>query len=365
MNKKAITYGDYLQLDKVLNSQELMSVKAGKPAHDEMLFIIIHQTYELWFKQILHEVDWVVRKFHSSFIDERTIYNSVDKLKRVIEILDILVSQIRVLETMTSLDFLEFRNYLFPASGFQSFQFRQLEVTLGLERDKRLKYNQNQYDSILTDEERKKIQELERRKSLFQLVEKWLERTPFLAFRDFIFVNEYQKSALNLINKERESIKNSFLSEEEKITRSMALDEAENKFLKMLDEDEFNNASNDGCNRLSYRATMAALLISLYRDEPIFHMPYKLIEKLLDIDESLAMWRFRHSQMVMRMLGRKMGTGGSSGYDYLKETVAKHYIFRDFHNISTLLISRDGLPELPEEVKKTLGFYYNEGQAGE
>ncbi|HMU06027.1 MAG TPA: tryptophan 2,3-dioxygenase family protein, partial [Saprospiraceae bacterium] len=103
----------------------------------------------------------------------------------------------------------------------------------------------------------------------------------------------------------------------------------------------------------------AALFINLYRDEPILHVPFLLISKLVEIDDHLTTWRYRHAQMVMRMLGKKVGTGGSSGHEYLATTAAKHHIFADFHNVSTLLIPRSALPELPDNFRKNLGFYFS------
>ena len=112
--------------------------------------------------------------------------------------------------------------------------------------------------------------------------------------------------------------------------------------------------------RLSYRASLAALLINLYRDEPILHNPFQLLRSLTEIDELVTTWRYRHAQMVLGMLGRKIGTGGSSGHEYLMETAMKHQIFTDLHNISTLLIPRSELPPLPSEVKRELGFYFSQ-----
>ncbi|MFO0415226.1 MAG: tryptophan 2,3-dioxygenase family protein, partial [Bacteroidota bacterium] len=133
-------YPSYLQLEKILDSQKPLSFEPGnEPAHDEMLFIIIHQAYELWFKQILFELDYVKKIFEKSKVDD----NSEDlnlcrhRLKRVVRILELLNNQVSVLDTMTPMDFLEFRNLLTPASGFQSKQFRLIEATLGLEMQKR------------------------------------------------------------------------------------------------------------------------------------------------------------------------------------------------------------------------------------
>ena len=127
-SKKTIpNYRDYLNLDSLLKSQKLISEKRGKKAHDEMLFIVSHQVYELWFKQILYEIDSVFEIFDMELVDESQIGTAVSRLQRINEIIQLLIDQIKILETMTPMDFLEFRDLLTPASGFQSGQFRQIE----------------------------------------------------------------------------------------------------------------------------------------------------------------------------------------------------------------------------------------------
>ena len=153
-NKKLLSYSNYLQLDKILSGQELMSAKRGAPAHDEMLFIIVHQVYELWFKQILHELDSVIRVFKQKSIIESDISFVVLRLNRIIEIQKILIDQIRVLETMTAMDFLEFRDDLFPSSGFQSAQFRLMENKLGLMKNNRIPYGRKNYTSVIEEKEK-------------------------------------------------------------------------------------------------------------------------------------------------------------------------------------------------------------------
>ena len=139
-NKKLLNYADYLKLETILNSQDLKSAEGGTPAHDEMLFIIIHQVYELWFKQVLHELDSVLDVFGQDSVDESNVSLAVSRLDRIIEIQKVLIDQIRILETMTAMDFLEFRDDLFPSSGFQSAQFRVLENKLGLQPNERINY---------------------------------------------------------------------------------------------------------------------------------------------------------------------------------------------------------------------------------
>ena len=130
----SIHYDQYLQLQKILDAQKLRSVEFNKPAHDEMLFIIVHQVYELWFKEILHDLGSIMELFSEGAVEEAQIGVAISRLDRIVKIQKILVDQIDIIETITPLDFLDFRNYLLPASGFQSFQFRQMEVSLGLKR---------------------------------------------------------------------------------------------------------------------------------------------------------------------------------------------------------------------------------------
>ncbi|MEP6845426.1 MAG: tryptophan 2,3-dioxygenase family protein, partial [Panacibacter sp.] len=173
-------YADYLELDKILNSQHPESVKEGnETAHDEMLFIIIHQTYELWFKQILFEVNSAINVMSQESINDNTpqLQTVVHRLNRVITILKVLVHQIDIMETMTPMDFLEFRDLLRPASGFQSWQFKALEARLGLQYNER--HGKEYYTSQLQQPEIDVIKKAESEKSLLFVVNKWLERMPY------------------------------------------------------------------------------------------------------------------------------------------------------------------------------------------
>ena len=340
----SIHYHDYLQLDKLLDSQELMSEKAGNPAHDEMLFIVIHQVYELWFKEIIHDMTSVRDLFTEGGLDERSLGLAISRLNRVIEIQKLLIQQILVMETMTPLDFLDFRHHLFPASGFQSFQFRQVETMLGLPSKQRLTYNHKPYHIVFQEEQKEVLDNLEKHGTIFNAIEQWLERTPFLDFGDFNFLKSYKSAVQRMMNSEREAIKAApLLSDESKAMRLEILQNNEDYIMAVLDPDQHQAMKDEGKLRLSYQATIAALLIHLYRDEPILHQPFVLLQKLSEIDENLTAWRTRHAQMVLRMLGRKMGTGGSSGHDYLQSTAARHTIFSDFSQYLNPVNSKVGI----------------------
>ena len=358
-NKKLLNYSDYLQLEKILSGQDLMSAKRGTPSHDEMLFIIVHQVYELWFKQILHELDSVITIFKQKSIIESDISFVVLRLQRIIEIQKILIDQIRVLETMTAMDFLEFRDDLFPSSGFQSAQFRLMENKLGLIKDHRIMYGRKDYTSVIKEEEKSIVQSSEKDKSLFELLESWLERTPFLSFKGFDFWEQYSGAVRSMLKKEKSVIQNNPNYSKKEV--EYHLNEHKNAVLSfeaMIDKERHNELIVKRRKRLSHKATQAALLILLYRDEPILHSPFNLISRLIDMDELFTSWRQRHALMVRRMIGAKIGTGGSSGHKYLHEAADKHKIFSDLADLSTFFIPRSALPKLPTEIKQNLGYQF-------
>jgi len=353
-------YHDYLGLDKLLNSQELKSDEYGQHAHDEMLFIIIHQVYELWFKQILYELDSVINIFGKDDINESHIGTTVSRLNRIIEIQKILIDQIQVLETMSPMDFLDFRDFLIPASGFQSVQFRLVENKLGLKLEDRFSYGGSSYCSYLKTEDREKVQGSENVKSLFELIERWLERTPFLYWGETSFWKEYEQAVLTMLADDRHLIDtNEKLSNAEKEKHLNEYAKTEASFGVVLNQSQHSKMVEDGHWRLSLKATQASLLILLYRDHPILHNPYQLLTKLADVDELFTTWRYRHALMVSRMIGRKIGTGGSTGSEYLTKTAEKHRIFSDIGELTTFLIPRSSLPKLPQEVENNLNFHFH------
>jgi tryptophan 2,3-dioxygenase len=355
-----IHYQSYLDLDKLLDAQNPRSLELeGKMAHEEMLFIIVHQSYELWFKQIIHELSSVIDMFNKDTVDEHNIGTAIARMKRVNVIFGMLIDHIPIMETMTPLDFLDFRNYLFPASGFQSYQFRKIENLLGLADHDRTTYSGHHYGVFFTEEQKKELQNIHDKHNLFKAVEEWLERIPFLHFEDFDFLNNYRQAVERMVMKESKAIMESdYLSQKEKDMRLAMMGNSDSYFKSILDPEVHSHYVSEGKQRLSYKATLAALMINLYNEEPLLQLPYRFLISIIDLDELLTTWRQRHSQMVLRMLGRKIGTGGSSGHDYLKETALKHHIFKDLHNISTLLIPRSELPVLPVNIKKALGFVF-------
>jgi len=362
-NHGPVYYGDYLMLDKFLSSQEPLSKKFADAhngeCHDEMLFIIVHQAYELWFKQIIHELNAIVDIFQKNFIEEAELSSIYNKLERVKKIQSLLLTQLEILETMTPMDFLEFRNLLIPASGFQSVQFREIEIKMGLNTNDRLDVDREFFLGRLNQADREKLSKIENGPSLLKLIQKWLERTPYTEKSDFNFWNEYKNSINQMIGEDEATIKSNsaHLSEKEiaiqlelsKLTRST--------FDSLFDENKHNELIASKQRKLSQKAILNALFIMLYRDEPLLNLPQKIITSLIDIDENFTTWRYRHALMAHRMLGTKIGTGGSSGHLYLKRAADNNRVFVDLFNLSTFLIPKSRLPKLPDSIKKELNFH--------
>ena len=245
---EALTYGRYLKLDELLELQRPLS---DGPEHDEMLFIIIHQVYELWFKEMLHEIDYACLLMHRG---DRP--RALHTLKRVLTVLKVLVAQLDILETMTPIEFLSFRERLEKASGFQSFQFRELEYALGLKDPGAIeRFPEGSFGRA----------KLERR---FEASTLW-------------------DAFLHYLEAEGLSVPRAQLSRD--VKRSVAPSEE-----------------------------VQAVLLDTYRTNPGVA---SVCERLVDLDEGLQEWRYRHVKMVERTIGMKPGTGGSAGSAYLRTTL--------------------------------------------
>jgi tryptophan 2,3-dioxygenase len=254
-----LTYGDYLHVPALLNLQYPQS---SPPHHDELLFIVIHQTYELWFKLLLHELDAVVMKLRAAAENPTSrdeVYEAARLLRRCTEVARVLVEQFTILETMLPTHFLAFRDRLRPASGFQSEQFRELEFLCGLKDEKLLRLH-------------------EPTPEMYAALERRL-REPSL--RDVFFT---ALSALGTVPQ-------------------LAADATEEE---------------------RFHARAQGILV-LYRDERGHRDWIDVCERLTEFDELLMSWRLRHIQMVERTIGARMGTGGSSGTSYLKVTLDKKF----------------------------------------
>lgn len=380
----ALHYSEYLCLDNILSAQRLLSAEYGNEIHDEHLFIITHQAYELWFKQIIFELDSVRALFSSEsnncnasngssndhpaanrsngishFLNESKTLEILKRLNRIVLILKLLVEQVTILETMTPLDFMAFRDLLCPASGFQSLQFRLLENKLGVKQELRVKYN---YLKIFgrDPEAIEAIKRSEEEPSLSILVQSWLSRTPGLETHDFDFWGKYKRSTEKMLIDQEQAI--------HKLSKECIKDYhlANMHSRKAVFDSIFNESLHDalvsrGERRFSHAALQGAIMITFYRDEPRFSQPHQILTALMDIDSLITKWRYNHVIMVQRMIGSQhLGTGGSSGYQYLKSTLSDRYkVFLDLFNLSTFLIPRHMIPPLTKQMKTKLSIAYD------
>eukprot|EP00485_Elphidium_margaritaceum_P000287 CAMPEP_0202696608 /NCGR_PEP_ID=MMETSP1385-20130828/9900_1 /ASSEMBLY_ACC=CAM_ASM_000861 /TAXON_ID=933848 /ORGANISM="Elphidium margaritaceum" /LENGTH=494 /DNA_ID=CAMNT_0049352811 /DNA_START=23 /DNA_END=1507 /DNA_ORIENTATION=+ len=360
-------YHDYLRLDQVLNANHPRSTEyVGSATHDEHLFITIHQAYELWFKQVLYELDSCITSIGSDVLDDRELLDVVSRLQRVNLILKLLVEQFSILDTMTPMNFLDFRKFLKPASGFQSVQFRLLENKLGLQSTQRMRYNQQDYTNVLHEEHGARIKQQQHgRDSLFDVIQKWLERFPYLLSHDWQFWTQYKAAVNEYILEEKELYMNHAdldgdMDEERRAAIQQECDATYaaqvQTFAVIFDEQKYEQLRRNGKVRLSYTALQSALMINLYREEPMLQMPFRVLELSMGVDNMLTQWRNAHALMVHRMLGSKMGTGGSSGFHYLRTAATHHKVFTDFFNLSTYMIPKSNLPQLPNSMRFFMNF---------
>jgi tryptophan 2,3-dioxygenase len=306
-----------------------------------MLFIVVHQAYELWFKLVLHEVNIVRGIFKKEAVPNNSpdMYQSLHRLRRVCTILNLLVDQLSIVETMTPLDFLDFRDLLRPASGFQSIQFKIIEAALGLQYEER--FGKEYYLSQLNEKDIQRVKDAEKDESLVVLINRWLERMPFLDEQTYWHTGA--------------ATGHPFWEAYRKVYSDSLLT-AEQGNMQNFDRLFVNEADYPAGRKLSMAASRNALFIMLYRDYPLLTQPFELISILLEIDELLSMWRHKHIHMVQRTIGKRVGTGGSTGAQYLKSAADTHYIFKEIAELTSFLVSRHAIPALPEGLTKDLCF---------
>lgn len=379
-------YSEYLELDKVLSAQHPRSTSAlTLPSHDEMLFIIVHQSYELWFKQILHELQSVNEMLHRDRIDDNSeeMTQAIQRLDRVKRIIKLLIQHMDVLDTMQPIDFLEFRGLLSPASGFQSRQFRQIEALLGLRMDAR--HNSSHYKNTEVHkggfklEDHKAITETEEAPTILSGLKRWLDRMPFLSQEYMVdYVSSTPKSYhLNESGADPVMIDYSFvytgIQAEARDAKISDLGRKETMGHDIKDDVSkiimtFNEAVDNfmqtfifkGSGSFTAKEMRSAIFITAYRHMPMLNLPYQLITSLVEIDELLSSWRYRHFQIAMKMIGNKQGTGGSEGAGYLFGALMKNKVFHDLAILPTYYLRRDQLPILGEKLTSDLTFKHFE-----
>ncbi len=350
MAEQRITYSEYLHLAELLQLQDGSNAGRRDISADELHFIIVHQSFELWFKLVLNQLSEARNLLASENVEEQSIPLIVHHLERSTEILKLMQSQWKVMETLSPQGFLAFRDELGTASGFESFQMRGLEIILGLDKVHRpggmdpLAHFKKLADE--SEDGRKAwqwLQELSEQETLVEVLMNWLSRTPINgsssgdqgdeeAVRSFI---EGHLAAMQAHDEEA--------LERHRKLGTPGIEKMAERFASSLE------AAREfllpGGNIMRQRAGL--LFIESYRELPLLAWPRKLIDKMVEMEQQLLLFRHHHARMVERMIGRRVGTGGSSGVDYLDATT-KARIFTDLWQVRSILVKRDALPELED-----------------
>ena len=343
-----MTYGNYLRLEEMLALQEGPSGYLPEPCNDEKHFIIVHQAFELWFKLALSELKEVHKLMNSDSIDEHSMPKIVHHMKRVSEVFSLMSQQWKVMETLTPQDFLSFRDRLGTSSGFESWQLRQIEIILGLEQQQRdagmdplSHMKQLNSEGKISPKVLKEFEAMIKTPSLNDLLTNWLYRTPINGSlpsesADQKIVSSYINSHLDAMSEHSKQVISHFKSighGNESTLRERLEKSVESARQFLIPDGEIN------------RSRAGLLFIESYRNLPLLSWPRILIDSFVEVEESILLFRNSHARMVERMIGKRMGTGGSSGVDYLDATL-KYRIFVDLWSVRTILVKRELLPDV-------------------
>ena len=339
-----MTYGNYLRLDSLLSLQSGPLGNSSQPCNDELHFIITHQAFELWIKQINRELEEALKLMNRENVDEVSIPKIVHHLERCTEIFRLLTQQWTVMETLTPQDFLGFRDRLGTSSGFESWQMRTLEMLLGLRPEDRIggmdpmAHNRKLHsEGKLSDEVMTELERMSSFPSLREVLSNWLSRTPVHGVSgDEAIMTSFVESHIEIMVEHGESV----------IAHMVKIGHGEEETIRPRIESGVESARDFLLPDGEVNSTRAGLLfIESYRELPLLAWPRRLIDTIVELEESMLLFRSHHVRMVERMIGRRMGSGGSSGVDYLEMTL-KYLIFTDLWAVRTLLVKRDQLPDV-------------------
>lgn len=354
---KAPNYWEYIRVEELLSLQGGLENDESQLTNDEVMFITVHQVYELWFKLMLRELTSVRDCFKGERVAEQELSNAARGVRRVVVILQRCVDHFQVMETLTTREYMAFRDKLMPASGFQSAQMRQIEILLGLEEAERIPLGPggNYLDALRSHDKSRSSalgrveQQLEDRPSLKHAVEEWLYRTPI----DGVSATDGEAS------EGLDAFLDSYLAAHSREV-DRALDLALERILPDADQGvlrqryEAEKASvkaflepteaEGGERRRRIRASI--LFIHTYRELPLLAWPREMLDGLVELEQAFTIFRQRHARMVERVIGRRTGTGGSTGVDYLDQTALTYRVFRDLWAVRTIQVRLEATPAL-------------------
>lgn len=356
---KSTVYWDYIKIEEILALQTGIADSDVDLANDEVMFIVIHQIDELWFKLALRELVHVRDLFGQGKVREQQLANGVRGIRRMALLFEQIAHHFSLMETMTTRDYLGFRDKLSPASGFQSAQLREIEILLGLKIEERLPLGADhdylralKYpDGRESPASRRVAARLNDRPTLHEAIGEWLYRTPIQGStpeqaEDEERVDSFIEAYLAAQALELESARD--------LAVGAAPGDADRQRLEARYGQEKINArafltaedAEPAQRRRWSRIRAALLFIESYRELPLLAWPREVLDGLVHLEQAFVIFRQRHARMVERVVGRRTGTGGSAGVDYLDQTALKYRVFRDLWAVRTLLIQRSALPPL-------------------
>ena len=363
--RKPTAYWDYIKVEELLSLQGGLEATDEGLVNDEVLFITIHQIDELWFKLVLRELVSVRNLFASAQVPEQALASAARGIQRMSLLFHHVSAHFAVMETMTTRDYLAFRDKLNPASGFQSGQLREIELLFGLADGDRIPLGHEKsymmalrnHDGTPSSASKRVEARLNDRPTLRDAIAEWLHRTPIQGSvpgqpddlaKVGAFIGAYcaahaasAKDAMEL-GRQAALTADDAKRLEERYTKEI---DGARAFLKGEDAPESERA------RVS-RIRAALVFIESYRELPLLSWPRAIIDGIVSLEQAFVIFRQRHARMVERVIGRRTGTGGSAGVDYLDQTALRYRIFRDVWAVRTILVREAVLPPLENP-----GFY--------
>ncbi|MBK8240735.1 MAG: tryptophan 2,3-dioxygenase [Deltaproteobacteria bacterium] len=361
MARPPTTYWDYIKVESLLALQSGVDDSETALANDEVMFITVHQIDELWFKLAIRELVVVRDCMAQEPVPEQSLAQVVHGLRRAVLLMQNVAQHFALMESMTTRDYLAFRDKLSPASGFQSAQLREIEFLLGLADEVRVSLGgEGSYLDALrapgggeSPALRRVLKRREDLPTILTAMQHWLYRTPICGShpgepddgaRVQAFLEDYlqahakevdgnlaQAVALATNDNDRERLATRYRKEKDGARMFLFAED------RPLEERE----------RTS-RIRAAIVFIESYRELPLLAWPREVVDGIVALEQAFLVFRQRHARMVERVIGRRTGTGGSAGVDYLDQTALRYRVFSDLWAVRTLLVRRDALPKLED-----------------
>ena len=357
--QKQAAYWSYIRVKELLSLQGGLNDKEDELTNDEVLFITVHQVFELWFKLVMREMVGF-RNLFKKPVHEQELAGAVHGCQRITTILRRCVDHFEIMETLSTREYLAFRDKLTGASGFQSAQMRQMEILMGLDDSERISlgagenYMQalREADGSASDALQRVQSQLDDEPSIKAVINDWLYRTPIDGSGpdddgDEAAVERFIATYAEAHAKEvdiacKTSLARTAVEFDTELVRKRYESEK-----AALQEWLTNGDGADGAKRKRVRA--AILFIISYRELPLLAWPRELIDSIIEMEQHFTIFRQRHARMVERIIGRRTGTGGSAGVDYLDNTALEYRVFKDLWTVRTFQMREQASPKLQND----------------